>query len=637
MIGQRFRTRFKIVLLQLLLVPFLVQAQSSITLSVDATEAPRKILHARETIDVQPGPLILFYPKWIPGEHGPTGPISELAGLKISAGDKLLKWRRDLVEMYSVHVEVPAGVSSIDLAFDFLLPSKTGLFSAGASASAKLVVVNWNQVVLYPLDRHPDRIVVRPSIKLPAGWQFATALTAVKQSAGYVEFSPVSLTMLVDSPLMAGEYFRRFDLTPRSGIPHFLNIVSDDEAWLDVSPDEISAHRNLVDEALALFGAHHYDHYDFLYVLSDEVTHFGLEHHQSSDNRVPARTLVDSSVRKPASGLLPHEFVHSWNGKYRRPVGLATEDFSTPMKGDMLWVYEGLTQYLGKVLVARSGLRRPDEYFEDLALVAAYLDNRPGREWRPLQDVADAAQTLYGVRRAEWESWRRSTDFYDESNLIWLEADVIIRQMSGGKKSLDDFCRRFHGGESSGPMVKPYTFDDLVTALSEVVQYDWKTFFNEKLQSLSPRAPLGGIEKGGWKLVYRETPSGMQRAQESYGKNLDLRYSIGINLRDDGSIADVLEGSVASSAGLGPGMKIIAANGEAFSREVVCAALKESKKKSSPLEFLVANGAYVHTFKIDYHGGERYPHLERDETKPDLISLIIRPAAAEARQGTGAK
>ncbi len=373
-------------------VPAQPQApRTTIALSVDATNAPSRILHTRETIAARPGPLTLLYPKWIPGEHGPTGPLIDVAGVRISAGGALIAWRRDLENMYAIHCTVPQGATNVDVALDFLLPSDVSGFSSGASSSAKLVVLNWNQVLMYPSTPRPDDIVITPQLTLPIGWKFASALTPSGKSVSPIQFAATSLTMLVDSPVMAGQYLRSIDLTPASGVRHTLNLVSDNEAALAISPDQVTGYTHLVTEANALFGAHHYDHFDFLFTLSDQVSHFGLEHHQSNDDRVAERTLIDDNLRRAESDLLSHEFVHSWNGKYRRPAGLATGDFSTPMKGDLLWVYEGLTQYLGKVLAARSSLQTPDEFRGDLALLAARLDNRPGRTWRPLQDTNDEA------------------------------------------------------------------------------------------------------------------------------------------------------------------------------------------------------------------------------------------------------
>jgi len=408
-------------------------------------------------------------------------------------------------------------------------------------------------------------------------------------------------------------------------------MVSDSEAALQMSPEQIANYKQLVLEANALFGAHHYDHYHFLYTLSDNVAHFGLEHHESSDDRVAERTLLDEALRKASSDLLPHEFVHSWNGKYRRPAGLATPDYEQPMKGELLWVYEGLTEYLGSILAARSGLRTREDQRDHLAVIAAYLDRYPGRTWRPLIDTTIAAQLLYNAS-GSWASWRRGVDFYDEGELIWLEADTIIRQQTKGARSLDDFCRRFHGPPNTGPIVKPYTFDDVVNTMNEVTPYDWRTFFTTRLNSPEPHAPLGGIANGGWRLVYSEVQSDYQKAIETARKIADFSYSLGLHLNEEGGIGDVVPGTPAAEAGLGPGMKIVDVNGRAYSLEGLREALHEGKTTRAPLELIVQNGDFSKTYKIDYHGGERLPHLERDSSRADLLQQIIKPL--QARSGT---
>ena len=627
MILRRILSCAKILITLLILAPQLILSQtepSSITLAVDATEAPRKILHSRETISVHPGHLTLFYPKWIPGEHGPTGPVIDMAGLKITADGKPILWRRDLEEMFAIRCEVPPGVGRVDVSFDFILPPQTEGFSSGASSTAQLLVLSWNQVVVYPVSARPDDITVTPSLTVPAGWKYISALTVKSESNGSVSFAPVSLTMLIDSPLLTGTHLRRVDLTPPSGVPHFLDMISDNEAALDISPEEVGAYKHLVTEANALFGTHHYNHYDFLYTLSDQVAHFGLEHHQSSDDRVAERSLIDDDLRRTRAGLLPHEFVHSWNGKYRRPSGLATGNYSTPMKDDLLWVYEGLTEYLGAILTARSGLLSPEEFREDLALVAATMNNRPGRTWRPLQDANDEAQLLYNTR-SDWDSWRRDVDFYDEGYLIWLEADVKIRQLTNGNKSLDNFCKIFHGGKNYGPEVKPYTFEDVVAVMNEVAPYNWRAFFTTKLQSLDARAPLGGIEKSGWRLVYRDTMNEMQKSFEEAKKITDIRFSLGMLVDEEGIVRDVIPETPAFKAGLAPGMKLVAVNGRKYSKDIIRDALKLGKSSSLPLDLLAANGEFYRTYSVNYHGGERYPYLERDASMPELLGIIISP------------
>ncbi|HEY2955758.1 MAG TPA: M61 family peptidase [Candidatus Eisenbacteria bacterium] len=597
----------------------------TIALAVDASEAPRKILHARMTVPVKPGPLALCYPKWIPGEHGPTGPLTDVAGLHLTAGGKPLRWERDLVDMHTVRCEVPAGVATLDVAFDFISPSNPEGYSSAASCTEKLMVLSWNQVLLYPAGLRTDDLTFAASVKLPAGWQYGTALPVRREGAGQIQFAPASLTTLVDSPVLAGLYFRRVDLAPGATPHQYLDMAADSREALAMSDDQVAKHRRLVNEAYALFGARHFREYHFLLTLSDHVAHFGLEHHESSDDRVDERMWLDDDLRAAASGLMSHELVHSWNGKYRRPADLATPDYQQPMKDDLLWVYEGLTQYLGYVLAGRSGLRSPQQDSDNLALVAASLDNRPGRTWRPLIDTAVEAQLLYEASRM-WESWRRGTDFYNEGLLIWLEADVLIRQQTRGAKSLDDFCRRFHGGASGAPKVVPYTFDDVVSTMNLIAPYDWRTFFTTRLESLSPHAPTGGITEGGWRMAWGDSVPGLLRSMESARKYVDLTYSIGMRVRkEDGVIEDVIPGSPCAAAGVAPGMKLVAANGRKWSKDVLRAAVRATKGSREPLELLTDNGEFFRTFRVDYHGGERYPRLERAPGKPDLVTAILKP------------
>ena len=612
-------------LIACLLTSALLAQTPAISLSVDATEAPRKIFHARMTIPSSAGTLTLYYPKWIPGEHGPTGPIQELTGLKFSANGQELKWRRDLLDAWTFHVEVPAGVSNVQAAFDFASPvdkEGQGIYSGGASATDKMTILNWNTVLLYPAGPTSDQLSYEATLRLPTGWKFGTPLPVASQATGEIRFSPVSLTTLVDSPVIGGEFLR---VVPLADNPITeMDIAADSAAALNPPQYVFDHYKSLVDQAQKLFGAHHYRDYHFLYSLSDHVAHFGLEHHESNDSRVMERTLIDEGERLREAGLLPHEYVHSWNGKYRRPADLATPDYQKPMQDDLLWVYEGMTSYLGDILSARSGVRTPEQFRDALALIAAELDHIPGRVWRNLQDTADGVPAMQGAPH-QWESWRRDLDYYDEDVLNFLWADVIIRQQSKNAKSLDDFCKLFHGGQSGPPAVKTYTFDDVVNALNQVVPYNWRGFWMERLTTHAPRAPLTGLEASGWKLMYDETPSELWRATEAAHKRVDARYSIGLLLHDDGTIEDTVEAMAAAKAGIGPGMKVTGVNGRRFTEEVFHDALKASKSNSGPLELLVENTEYYKTFKIDYHEGEKFPHLVRDESKPDLLGEIIKP------------
>ena len=595
----------------------------TVTISVDATHAPRKIFHASLRIPATPGDLTLYYPKWIPGEHAPDGPVLDLTGLFFKAGAQTLKWRRDLLDGWTIHVEVPAGVSQVDAELDYVSPANSeGGFTAGSSATEKLTVISWNQVLLYPKGWKSDDINYSASLKLPEGWKFGTPLPITSRNGNEIHFATVSLTTLVDSPVISGEFLKVVPLAQDP--PTEMDIAADSAAALE-APQEVWDHyRSLVEQTQKLFGAHHYRDYHFLYTLSDHVAHFGLEHHESDDSRVDERALVDDGARKMSAGLLPHEYVHSWNGKYRRPFDLATPDYQEPMKDDLLWVYEGLTNYLGFVLTARSGLLSAEQDRDDLAITAANLDHLPGRQWRNLQDTADAAPELYFAPEA-WYSWRRGTDFYSEDTLNWLWVDVIIRQQSKGNKSIDDFCHLFHGAPSGGPALKTYTFDDVVNALNQVVAYDWRGFWTERLTNHGPGAPLGGIEGSGWKLTYDDNPSDLLNTMAGMYHAVPAGYALGLSLRDDGDIVDTVEGEVAAKAGIGPGMKVVAVNGRKFSPEVFRDAVKTSKNSSAPIELLVENDEYYNTFKLDYHGGEMYPHLVRDESKTDLLSDILKP------------
>lgn len=595
-------------------------------LTVDLTDAPRKIIHAQLTMHVSPGPMTLLYPKWIPGEHGPTGPIDNLAGLVITADGQPVPWVRDSVNMYAFHVTVPPGVPTLHIKLDFLATATTG-FSAGASTSANLAVLSWNEVVLYPAGISPADLSVQPAVRLPQGWQYGTALTKTGEHQGNVEFAAVPLNMLIDSPLLTGRYFKEFPLAPTVTPRHYLDIAADGPEDLEIKPGALAAFNKLVLETGALYKSRHYHSYHFLLTLSDQVAHFGLEHHQSSDDRVNEKTLLDDNLFYLAANLLPHEFTHSWNGKYRRPAGLNHADFKDPMKGNLLWVYEGLTEYLGDVLAARSGIETDQQYRSALAVSAATLDNRPGRTWRDLQDTATAAQTLY-LSSSQWDNWRRSVDYYPEGELLWLDADTTIRHLTHGKKSLNDFCARFLGlGGNTPPEVVPYTFDDLVANLNAIVPYDWASFLRERLTSLSPHAPLEGITQGGYKFVYTGTPGPYTNALEAVTGDAQAWWALGINVSADGHISDVEVGSISDKAGLGPGMQIIAVNGRQYSAQWLGYAIEAAKGRSKPMQLIISNTGYYKIVNLDYHGGLRFPHLVRVKGTPDYLDQILQPMA----------
>jgi predicted metalloprotease with PDZ domain len=605
----------------------------TISLTVDASAASTRLFHGKISIPVKPGPVTLLYPKWIPGEHGPTGPVQDLTGLKFTANGQPVTWRRDDVEMYAIHVDVPAGVSSLDATLDYTSPVKEGIYSGGPTASDKLAVLSWNTLLLYPAGYRADQITYKASLKVPDGWQMGTALPMAGQSAATYDFKPASLYTLVDSPVILGQNFKVLRLTAAASHPPVeMDIAADSQAALRFPPETENHLKSLPGEAFALFGATDYRDYHFLLSLSDHVAHFGLEHHESNDSRIPERTMIDPEYYRMMGGVIPHEYVHSWNGKYRRPVGLNTPEYEQPMKGEMLWVYEGLTEYLGDVLMGRTGLWTPDRYRENLANVAAELENRSGRTWRPLLDTAVSVQTLNYAPKA-WSNWRRTLDYYDEGELIWLEADMTIRQLTNGQKSLDDFARAFFGppslGSNEAPRPKPYTFDDVVNTLNSVAPYDWRKFLNDRLNSTSPRAPLGGIEASGWRLIYTDKVPETQRIKESYYKYTDVGLSIGLIINEEtDAIEDSYFNKPAPSAGITPGMKLIAVNRRKYSPTILRTAIKEAKGTQQPIELLIQNADYFRTYKLDYHEGEKYPLLQRNE-KPDALGDIIRPHATK--------
>jgi predicted metalloprotease with PDZ domain len=603
-------------------------AERRVTLTVDAREAPRRILHVREVIAATPGALTLRYPKWIPGEHGPNGPVVDVAGLHLRAGGKSLEWRRDDVDLYALHVTVPAGADSIEAQFDYLAPADRDAYSGAGSTTEMLLGLEWNLVVLYPDNVNQHDLIIAPRLTVPHGWKIGTALESAPPKGDSIEFKPVNLETLVDSPVVAGAFFRSLPLGVVDSVPHVLDVVADSEAALDIDPAALDGFKRLVVEAGLLFGSRHFSRYHFLLVLSNKAHFGGLEHHQSSNNRERERFLIDGMALRLSASLLPHEMVHSWNGKFRRPAGLAVDGFDKPMRGELLWVYEGLTNYLGWVLAARSGLRTPEWAREDLAATAALMATRAGRQWRPLEDTAVGA-SLFKRGASEWGSWRRGTDYYPEGTLLWLEADATIRARTSGKKSLDDFCRLFYGGPNQGPEVKPYQLDDVVAALQAVSPGDWKAFFHDHVQAVAPAPPLGGIARAGWKLVYDDKKNERLAAVDELDHTDTLLYALGFNMKTEGDergyVVDVLPGSPAAKAGLAPGMRVIGVNGRKLSKESFKDALKLGRSSKTPLELLVVNSDYYLTLAVDYHGGARQPHLQADKGAPNLLEQITRP------------
>ena len=592
-----------------------------ITLQVDARDVTRRIYQVHETIPVAGGgPMVLLYPKWIPGTHSPSGPIDQLAGLIITAGGQRVEWRRDTVDVYAFHIDVPAGASSLELSYQYLTPTDGRV--GRVMASPEMLNLEWNTVALYPAGYFSRDITYRPSVTLPAGWAFATALDGASRQGDAVSFAPVTLNTLVDSPLISGRYFKQASLSD-APVPVRLDIMADRPEDLVATPAQIEAHRNLVKQAYALYGSHHYDHYDFLLWLSDEVGGEGLEHHRSSEDGTEPGYFTDWDTSAPERDLLAHEFTHSWNGKFRRPADLWTPNFDVPMRDSLLWVYEGQTQYWGYVLAARSGLLTREQALDAIADTAAAYDARVGRRWKPVQDTTN--DPIGSERRPlSWRNWQRSEDYYSEGQLIWLDADTLIRERTHGARSLDDFARGFFGVRDGSYVTDTYTFEDVVAALNAVTPYDWATFLRTRLDGHGPGAPLDGLTRGGYRLVYTDTPSPYFKDAEKRRKTTDLSFSIGVVLDKDGKLADAQWESPAFNAGLTTGSTILAVNGLAYDADHLKDAIKAART-TGVIDMLVKTGDHVRPVRITYKGGLRYPHLEPIAGAPDRLGAILAP------------
>jgi predicted metalloprotease with PDZ domain len=592
-------------------------------LSVDATDLPHAIMAVHETVPVAgPGPITLLYPRWLPGNHSPSGPIDKLAGLIVSAGGQRLEWTRDPVDVYAFHVEVPAGVSALDLDFQFLSPVSTR--EGRVVMTPEMLNVEWNAVALYPAGYFSRDVKIDASVKLPAGWTPATALEVASKAGDVVNYKTTTFNTLVDSPLIAGKYYKAFDLDPGGPARVTLDVIADKPEFLEAKPEQIAAHKALVQQAYKVFGSHHYDHYDFLFSLSDKMGGEGLEHHQSSEDGTQPKYFTDWDKSPAGRDLLAHEYTHSWNGKFRRPADLWTPNFNVPMRDSLLWVYEGQTQYWGYVLSARSGLLSKQEALDAIALTAATYDYRVGRSWRALEDTTNDP-IIASRRPLSWLSWQRSEDYYSEGQLIWLDADTLIREKTGGKKSLDDFAKAFFGVENGSFVTKTYTFDDVVAALNGVYPYDWATFLHTRLLGHGPGAPLDGVARGGYRLVFTDKETEYQKSVEARRKSTDLMFGLGLSVSKDGKLTDVQWDGPAFKAGLTEGVEIVAVNGETYSGDALKDAVKAAKGAAAPIELIVKNKDEFRTVRIDYHDGLRYPRFERTAATPARLDDILTP------------
>jgi predicted metalloprotease with PDZ domain len=616
------------VLAAVLATAFSAQAASdqpypgTIVLKVDASNTAQNIFRVRESIPAKPGKLTLLYPQWIPGNHGPSGALSQFAGLKVSANGQPLEWKRDPVNVYAFNFTVPKGASSVDVEFQYLSPVEPN--QGRTTMTNDILGVQWQSVTLYPAGYNSRKITVQPNLTVPAGWQYGSALEQQERKGDEVAFKPLDLETLIDSPLFAGRYFRQIDLDPGAKIPVRLNVVADSADQLEATPEQIAPHREMVQQAYKLFNSQHYKHYDFLFAISDEFGGIGREHHQSSENGVKLGYFTEWNKYEARRELLSHEFTHSWNGKFRRPAGQDVPDFNTPLQNELLWVYEGQTQYWGAVLAARSGLIKAEHTRDIIAATAARYDNVKGREWRAVQDTVN--DPIVNARRPQgWNNWQRAEDYYSEGELIWLDADTKIRELSGEKKSLNDFARSFFGVDDGVNVAKHYTFEDVVKALNAIQSYDWAPFLRTRLDGHGPGAPLDGLARAGWKLVYTEKPTDFLKAQEDLSKSANFQYSLGFSVAADGKLEAFQWEGVGFKAGLSGGSVVVAVNGRAYKPELLRAAVTAAKSSKEPINVLIKKGALYQTVALDYHGGLKYPRLERIEGTTDRLDAILQP------------
>jgi predicted metalloprotease with PDZ domain len=577
-------------------------------------------VHVRETVTgLAPG-AVLLYPKWLPGTHAPEGPIDRFAGLAVSSDGKPVPWSRDTVEVYAIRLQLPHSASTVEVSFDYLSPTSEKV--GPTEITRDLLMLEWNEVVLYPAGYYARQIPVQASLKIPAGWKLASALAQGSSDGSPVMLEHTNLETLIDSPVFAGRYASRIDLDAATGV--HLDVFADRADLLETTPEIVAAHKALVTQAYRLYGSHHYAHYDFLFGLSDQLPSIGLEHHQSSEDTTDPEYFIDWEGTPYGRDLLAHEFTHSWNGKFRRPADLWTPSYEVPMQDSLLWVYEGQTQYWGLVLTARAGLWSREQALDAWAELAAYYSTLPGRRWRPLQDTTN--DEIINPRRPQsWGGYQRFEDYYDEGALIWLEVDTLIRERSGEKRSLDDFARRFLGIKPGSVAPVTYTFEDVVKALNEVEPYDWAGFLRERLDTVA-RAPLGGLARGGYRLVYSDRQSDYQKAEETQRKRVDLEHSVGLEIDDkDGTIDAVTWDSPAYKAGLTEGMQILAVNGTSYSADLLKRTIRAAKASPAPIVLILRKADRYTIASLDYSGGLRYPHLERDASAPARLDQILTP------------
>ena len=590
----------------------------TLTIDVDARDTARAIFRVKQTIPVaDAGPLTLFYPEWLPGNHAPRGPIATIAGLKVTGSGQPIPWRRDPAYVYAFHVDVPAGVREVQVEFQHLSPTEPN--QGRIVMTPDLMNLQWEKMSLYPAGYFTRGIPIQANVTLPAGWQAATSLDIASRRGDRIAYKPVSYETLVDSPMFAGRYYRKEKLAEDVN----LNIFADRPTDLAATPEQIAAHRRLVEQIKKLYGATHFDEYEFLLALTDQLGGIGLEHLRSSENSHPRTYFTEWDKGSAGRDLLAHEFNHSWDGKYRRGADSWQPTYQTPIGNSLLWVYEGMTQFWGNILSARSGMMPKEDVLGELARSAAFYDTQPGRAWRPLIDTT--LDPIVGARRPKpWASWHRGEDYYSEGMLIWLDVDSIIRERTNGRRSIDDFARAFFGVNPGDQGISTYTFDDVVRGLNAVLPYDWAAYLNQRVNQTG-KAPLDWIQRGGYRLVYRDTPTPYFTSREKDREVFDLTYTLGVTIGKDGEINGVAWDSPLFNEGVTTGTKIVAVNGRTYSNDELKRAITAAKGGRTPIQLLVKKGDLYRTVALPYYQGLRYPVLEKVGTGPSTLDALLAP------------
>ncbi len=593
----------------------------TIKMKIDASDTAHSIFRIHLSIPVKPGRMTLLFPQWVTAQHGPTGMLHQMAGLKVSANGKQVAWKRDPLNVFAFLIDVPKEASTLEVEYQHLSPTEGN--QGRIAVTPDILGIQWQSMTMYPAGYHTRRIPIQTTLTLPAGWQYGTALETATRQGDEVQFKTTDLETFIDSPLFAGRYFKQVDLDPGAKIPVRLNIVADSQEALEAKPEQIEPHREMIRQAYKLFDSQHYAHYDFLFALSDEFGGVGREHHQSSENGVKANYFTEWNKTEAVRTLLPHEFTHSWNGKFRRPKGQDVPNFNTPLDNNLLWVYEGQTQYWGQVLASRSGLVKTASVRDMIANMAATYSNVQGRTWRPVVDTTN--DPIVNQRRPQvWPNWQRSEDYYSEGALVWLDVDTKLRELSGEKRSLDDFAKAFFGVDNGVIVAKHYTFDDVVKSLNAIQSFDWGPFLKKRIEETGP-APLDGLARAGWKLVYTDKQTEFLKGVEEQSKTANFQYSLGFSVGSDGKVAGIVWDGIGFKAGLSGNTTVLAVNGRAYKAELLRSAVTAAVKDSKPIDLLVKRGNDYRTVSLDYHGGLKYPRLERIEGTPDRLETILQP------------